>query len=169
MKYIEAMDEYTPVKGETSLFLAGGITGCDDWQARAAAMLGETDLVVLNPRRANFPMNDSNESERQIKWEHRHLKRASGILFWFPKQTLCPITLFEYGRWIAAHKLIVDGAEPLQIIPKPLFVGCDMEYARSNDLWVQSKLERPKLLLHYSLERVIQEVRNWADAKTNPN
>ena len=45
MKYIEAPAEYHP-DGMPSTFLAGGITACDDWQARMAAMLSPVAASV---------------------------------------------------------------------------------------------------------------------------
>ncbi len=41
-----------------SLFLAGGITGCPDWQRQLRDKLADTPLTLLNPRRANFPIDD---------------------------------------------------------------------------------------------------------------
>ncbi|CED92441.1 hypothetical protein [Actinomyces succiniciruminis] len=40
--------------GHPQIFLAGGITGCPDWQADAIQMLtelGPDNLVIANPRR----------------------------------------------------------------------------------------------------------------------
>lgn len=75
MRYGEAPDEHEGPG--PSVFLAGGISGCDDWQARAAAMLAGSALVVLNPRWKNFPMDDPTVAEAQIAWEFRHLRRAA--------------------------------------------------------------------------------------------
>src|SRR3954464_2254024 len=97
MRYIEApaeWDGYGP-----SVFLAGGITDCPDWQTEMVELLADTELNVLNPRRANFPIKDPGAAEAQISWEHRYLRRAGMISFWFPKETLCPIVLYELGAW----------------------------------------------------------------------
>ncbi len=56
------------------------------------------DLVVFNPRRRNFPMNDPNASYQQILWEHEHLRQATAIWFWFPKETLCAIAPLRTGE-----------------------------------------------------------------------
>ncbi len=50
------------------------------------------------------------------RWEHDHLRRAKAIMFWFPSETLCPITLYELGAWTilarqTGTKLFV-GADP---------------------------------------------------------
>src|SRR5262245_39813726 len=78
-----------------SLFLAGGITGCPDWQAETISLFADLPLVLLNPRRRDFPINDPSAGPSQIEWEHRHLRRADAVLFWFPRETLCPIALYE--------------------------------------------------------------------------
>lgn len=105
-----------------SLFLAGGISGCSDWQASVAEAFASLcpDLVLLNPRRKNFNVSDDSESVKQIHWEFEHLRKASAILFWFPHETLCPITLFELGQWS-----VLAG-----VLGKRLFVGCDPKYLR---------------------------------------
>ena len=159
MKYVEAFSmtvasHYTPQQGEISLFLAGGITGCFDWQKEAVKLLdavqtgffgpNKEDLVVLNPRREHWPMNDPAASEKQIEWEFEHLQKATMILFWFPPETLCPITLFEYGKWLVKNK--------------PIFVGCDPEYKRLEDVKTQTRLERPYMKVHTSLQAVIDNV-----------
>lgn len=131
-----------------SLFLAGGISHCHDWQREMSARLADTDLTLYNPRRDNFPMNDPEAAREQIEWEHRHLRRAEAILFWFPPETLCPITLFELGAW--SHST------------KPLFVGVHPEYQRRTDIEIQLHLSRPEVQIVYSLDALADQVRNFA-------
>ena len=51
-----------------SLFLAGGITDCPDWQDEAIAMLRGSPLTVVNPRRPDWPEDDQDgEISRQIR------------------------------------------------------------------------------------------------------
>jgi len=90
MKYIESPTEYFCAGTDTTLFLAGGITGCPNWQTEVVAKLTPTDLTLLSPRRANFDVSNPNIAVEQIEWEHRHLGRSDAILFWFPCETLCP-------------------------------------------------------------------------------
>lgn len=152
MKYVEAFSlehssHYKPdaqsafdAQSEVSLFLGGGITGCEDWQAEMCHLLRDTDLVVINPRRKDWPINDPEASTKQIEWEYDHLQKAHMIMFWFSPETLCPITLFEYGKWIVRNK--------------PLFVGCHPEYKRKLDVEVQTKFERPFQKVFTSIEEV---------------
>lgn len=155
MKYVEAfsMEHAAQYRGgplgnikpgEVSLFLGGGITGCFDWQAEVARLLQKTDLVVINPRRKHWPMNDPAATEKQIEWEYEHLQTANMIMFWFASETLCPITLFEYGKWLVRNK--------------PLFVGCDPEYKRIEDVKIQTALERPFQKVFTDIEAVVGSV-----------
>ncbi|WP_427917161.1 nucleoside 2-deoxyribosyltransferase domain-containing protein [Streptomyces sp. cg40] len=81
LRYIEAPAHYD---GEAaSLFLAGGITGCPDWQRRAVLQLDAigSPAVVLNPRRAAFPVGQAQAAREQTVWEYEHLCIADVILF----------------------------------------------------------------------------------------
>ena len=145
MRYVEAPTEYTGAA--LSVFLAGGITGCGNWQRELADALRDTDLVVLNPRRERFPINDPGASEAQIRWEFEHLRRATARLFWFPSATLCPIALFELGAWSRGRE--------------PLFVGVDPLYARRADVETQLQLARPDVQVVYSTRDLVAQVREW--------
>ncbi len=130
MQYIEAVDLVEPKY--PSIFLAGGITGCPDWQRIIKRQLISLEnITIINPRRIDFPMGDPAAGVRQIEWEHDALSKADSIVFWFPKETLCPITLFELGSWAKS--------------PKPLIVGVHEEYMRRLDVEVQMRLARPGL------------------------
>ena len=84
MKYIEAPENFEPDKNEMSIFLAGGISDCSNWQEEMKNYLSDTGLVILNPRRDNFPIHIPAEARKQIEWEYNHLRKASMISFWFP-------------------------------------------------------------------------------------
>jgi hypothetical protein len=144
-KYIEALEEFDG--DETSLFLAGGITGCSDWQEYAGMSLSQLPIVILNPRRAHFPIDNPAAAAAQIEWEHRHLHKASAILFWFPSETLCPITLYELGAW--------------SMTDKPLFVGTHPEYRRRGDVVIQTRLARPDIQIVDTLDELLARVRVW--------
>lgn len=149
MKYIEAPAEY--LGNERSLFLAGGITGCPDWQAELTDLLKNEDIVLLNPRRTNFPMDDANAAKEQIEWEHRHFRRSTAVSFWFTKETLCPITLYELG---------VNVMRDI-----PLFVGVHPKYARRQDIEIQIRLERPELEIVYNLNSLAGKIKEWVRTK----
>lgn len=140
MYYLEAPEQLERALGYTSLFLAGGITNCPDWQQHMVELLRDTDLIVLNPRRANFPIGDPGAAKQQITWEHNHLRKATMILFWFACETLCPIVLYELGAW--------------SMTDKPIFVGVHPEYKRRQDVEIQTRLARPDVEIVYSLENL---------------
>ena len=148
MEYVEALTEYQPDATGRSLFLAGGITGSLDWQAVVCQQLADTALVLLNPRRVAFPIHDPAAAEQQIIWEYRHLRRATAVLFWFPAETLCPITLYELGAW--------------SMTTKPIFVGVHPAYQRRQDVAIQSRLSRPEIQVVDSLEALIAQARRFA-------
>ena len=132
-----------------SVFLAGGISDCHDWQVEMIAMLEKRGFQgnVINPRRANFDVSQVGIAEEQIRWEHKALKSSTAILFWFPPETLCPITLYELGAHSQRNV--------------PLFIGVHPEYKRKLDVEVQTKLCRPHERIYYSLEELADAVSGW--------
>src|SRR5262249_11911770 len=110
MNYIEAPHEFWG--SDVTVFLAGGISDCENWQRQVAEALQHVNVTLLNPRREAFPQGNEDENRQQIGWEHRYLKRADIVAFWFPPQTLCPIALFELGICCASQKQVIVGADP---------------------------------------------------------
>lgn len=135
-----------PDPGERAIFLAGGLMDVPDWQSGAAARLeAECDLTPIHPRRPSFTEADHIP---QIEWEFRHLMAADVLLFYFTKETLCPITLFEYGKWLSRGKR--------------LFVAIEDGYRRSTDVVVQTRLERPSQRIWGDLDGAIDEAVTWS-------
>lgn len=137
MKYIESPQKIPSKRDVEMMFMAGGITGCPDWQKDMVRMLGDTGLALLNPRRADFPIGDPGAAREQITWEYRALREAEAILFWFPKETICPIVLYELGAW--------------SMTEKPVYVGVHPEYQRRQDVEIQTRLVRPDVKIFYSV------------------
>jgi hypothetical protein len=150
-RYVEAPDEYDGPG--PSLFLAGGISGTFDWQTDVVQRLGDLPLVLLNPRRRTFPMDDPSAAEGQIAWEFRHLRRATAVLFWFPPETLCPIALFELG----GRTLVPEQA---------LFVGTHPDYQRRLDVEIQLRLARPEVAVAADTAALAGQVRTWFAARS---
>lgn len=147
MNYIESPESPIIMSHLGSIFLAGGITNCPDWQQDMRELLKNTNLALLNPRRANFPIHDPGAAKAQITWEHSHLRRANAILFWFPHETLCPIVLYELGAWSMGLKQI--------------FVGVHPEYQRRQDVEIQTLLAKPNIKIVYSLKDLAGQVIEW--------
>jgi hypothetical protein len=152
--YIEALTAYDG-RGP-SLFLAGGISGTLDWQADVVARLADLPLVLLNPRRRDFPINDPTAAPAQIEWEFHHLKRATAVLFWFPPETLCPIALYELG----GRSLVRQ---------QPLFVGTHPDYQRRLDVEVQLRLARPDVAVVSDTRTLAEQVRTWVASLGEPH
>ena len=150
--YFECPDVYNGICA--SIFLAGGITGCPDWQASMKNYIATEcpGLNVLNPRRASFDVKDQSAHKEQITWEFNALNQATAILFWFPCETVCPITLYELGVWAVKHN--TKGAK--------IMVGCHRDYVRRTDVKTQLSLEiSSDFVVHDSLEDLFGEVRTW--------
>ena len=145
MKYIECPQVYDG--NEVSLFMAGGISGCKIWQNELVKLLEDTSLVLINPRRENFDVTDTDIEKKQIAWEFEHLQKASAVSFWFPPETVCPITLYELGK--------------ISQTDKPLFIGIDRDYMRINDIYIQTKLIRPAVEVVYSLNGLAEQIKSW--------
>ncbi|WP_188193156.1 nucleoside 2-deoxyribosyltransferase domain-containing protein [Nonomuraea sp. SYSU D8015] len=147
--YFEAPDPYEPAPGDPpAVFLAGGITGVEDWQRRAAAALGPLGVIVLNPRRREFPIGDPAQTPVQITWEHRHL-HLPGVLtmFWFPAgDSVQPIAMLELGA-------------ALDNPARRMVVGADPGYPRVEDVRWQTRLARPDEAVHSTLDDTLAAVR----------
>jgi hypothetical protein len=127
-----------------SVFLAGGISNCPDWQNEVTTALDEFPVTIFNPRRGVFP-DELTAEEEQIRWEFEGLRSANLIAFWFPKETLNPITLFEFGAAMERSS--------------PIIVGIDPKYARKVDLEIQIKLRRPDIHIVCSLAEFVQAIK----------
>lgn len=155
MRIVEAPEKYRPEKGvfpvlpnSKTVFLAGGITNCWNWQNDALYLFSQSklsdDYVIFNPRREDFPIDDPNAAEEQITWEHNALRFCQVIMFWFPHETLCPIVLYELGAW--------------SMTGKPIYVGAHHEYQRLQDVKIQTKLARPEVKIIMSLDGLVDAV-----------
>jgi len=146
MNYIEAPN-YNYNKNQKSLFLAGSITDCPDcpnWQQEVINKLRPLDINIFNPRRANFPIKDPNAALEQIKWEFNMLRNADIISFWFSKETLGPIVLYELG----AHSMT----------NKPIIIGIDPDYKRKQDVVIQTLLIRPEIQITFNFDTFINNI-----------
>lgn len=143
MKVITAPQE---IPDHAELFLAGGISNCPDWQQEMIELLETTPGVLLNPRRSGVLIPE--EAVNQITWEVNAFTHVNVVSFWFPSETLCPITLFELGRFA--------NDESIQ-----LFVGVHPDYQRRLDIEVQLGLLRPDVKIVYSVEDLATQVSNF--------
>jgi hypothetical protein len=151
---ISSLDSHEEKKSvEMKIFLAGGISNCPDWQSDMIKKFKESKhekfLTLFNPRRSHINLKDETISQQQIKWEYEYLNKSDIILFWFPKESVCPISLFELGRWTGKQEKIV-------------LVGVHPDYSRKIDIVEQMKLVRSDMQIVYSLDNLFQQTYNAA-------
>jgi len=142
--YIEALNTVDELYGN-SIFLAGGITGCVDWQKIAKEYLMKSNYdFIVNPRRENFDVTDETQTPKQILWEAKHLSECTDVMFWFSSETVQPITLFELGVWC--------------IKKENLIIGCDPEYSRRFDVITQLGIYRPDIKVWDNLDDMMEHI-----------
>lgn len=107
-----------------------GVSNCPDWQSEIVDLFDHSIYDVVNPRRIGGFDRTGATAEQQITWEHQALTLVDNCVFWFPCETLCPISLFELG-------VMLERASKHSV---KLVVGWHEQYQRAFDLQVQIKL-----------------------------
>lgn len=136
MKVITAVESYHPNDEEVCVFLAGGITKCPDWQKAVISELEKHELpklVVFNPRRENFPIDNPNASQEQIEWEFHWLERMDIFSMYFSAgESVQPICMYELGRNLFAmvHRGCLDRC----------VISVEKGYKREQDVVIQTRL-----------------------------
>jgi len=112
-QYIECPE----IWGSPSLFMGGGISGCPDRQQKLVRELKDVNLVLVNPRRTVFDVQNGADTRLQIRWEYLVLRRCDGILFWFPCESICPIVLFELGSHLMVPRSNNPSSHGAKVLP----------------------------------------------------
>ena len=142
MKVITAIEKYDVKPDEVSVFLAGGITNCPDWQKDIINKI-QTDytnlddkLVIFNPRRENFPIGDKSSSYKQIEWEFNALEKADIFSMYFTSGISDqPICMYELGRYISRMQAKYPVDWKYRII-----ISVEDGYKRKEDVLIQTRL-----------------------------
>lgn len=138
-----------------SVFLAGGITNCPNWQKEVIEGLSNTDLTVLNPRRDHFPIHDPYAANDQITWEFEALEKCDIFSMYFADaDSDQPICMYELGRNIARMQMRFPNTWMYRIV-----ITADQNYRRFNDVEIQTKLATDNKiyvgsLLDYHISRI---------------
>jgi len=112
MKVITAPEYYVPTREEITIFLAGGITDCENWQKEVIDYLKSlpeenTDkLVIFNPRRDKWPKSsDTEEIRRQINWEADYIRHADIFSMYFTNTEKSDLQFCFYvlGRYAGVY------------------------------------------------------------------
>lgn len=151
MKVITAPEVYKLQDGEVSVFLAGGITNCSNWQEKVITKLeselcGSTydNLVIFNPRRENFPIHIPSAADEQIEWEFTQLNKMDIFSMYFcESDSDQPICMYELGRYISEmqKRFPIDWKDRI-------IISVENGYKRINDVLVQSSLACGKLSIN---------------------
>lgn len=141
---------------EISIFLAGGITGVENWQKKAIDVLMKEfkniPLIIFSPRRDNFPINDPNAALEQIKWEYEALEICDIFSMYFGSgNSDQPICMYEYGKHLQKYE---DGDYDYN----QFIVTAEKDYKRYQDVIIQTTLVDPLLKVNTSLDEHIQEI-----------
>lgn len=160
MRIITAPEPYKIYnKDEPTLFLAGGITNCPDWQKEIIEYLKDDDVTIFNPRRDNFSINDPNESYNQIMWEYKAIQTASIFSMWFcNSKSDQPICMYELGKELQRRN-------EYRSMRKNIVIGIEKGYRRENDVRIQSKLVIDEITIVDDfddyLERIQYLIQTW--------
>lgn len=140
MKVITAVENYEKQEGDIFCFLAGGITNCWEWQDAVIEALEKNyiarnakNLIILNPRRKNFPINDPNASDEQIAWEFNNLEQMDIFSMYFCGNTQSdqPICFYELGRNL--NRFATSGNDSIVIT-------VESDFKRVKDVEIQTNL-----------------------------
>lgn len=148
------------------LFLAGGISNCPDWQKELCDSLSqyEGECYIINPRRVGDLARTGEDAKIQIKWEIDMIHESSYFIFWFPEESICPITLFELGKiteMLAGDNFIYGETQ--------ICVGIHPNYQRKMDLEIQLPAILPEIEIVNSLEEIRQWIIELFDMKLKEN
>lgn len=141
MRIITAPEPYIPQEHDVTVFLAGGITNCPNWQSEVIKDLNVdykyTDTFVLfNPRRENFPIDDPSAADKQIEWEYKMLERCDIFSMYFSSgDSDQPICMYELGRNILRMQMKYPTDWKNRII-----ITVEDDYKRKQDVLIQTKL-----------------------------
>ena len=140
MKVITAPETYELSGDETGVFLAGGITDCDNWQSEVIDVLEDhlfySEPVIFNPRRENFPINDKSAARAQIEWEYAALERCGIFSMYFCSgRSDQPICMYELGRNILRMQMRFPSDWQDRIV-----ISVENGYRRKQDVLIQVDL-----------------------------
>lgn len=100
--------------GRPRVFLGGSIDmgTAPDWQKQVIAQLSATNVVVLNPRRADWsasirPDADDPQFREQVEWELGALEAADVIVLHLASGFRSPVALLELGLHARSGRILL--------------------------------------------------------------
>ena len=127
----------------SSVFLAGGITGCKNWQSEVIKELEFEDISIFNPRQTNFNIHDKSASVKQIFWEFERLEQMEIFSIYFCESNSDqPICMYELGRNI----LRMQNRFPFDWQNR-IIISVEENYKRKQDVIIQTLLCAPTIFV----------------------
>lgn len=119
-----------------SVFLAGGITNCKEWQKAVIEELKFEDISFFNPRQEHFDVSDKDASYKQIVWEFERLEKMDIFSMYFCNDNSDqPICMYELGRNIVC----IQNRFPNDW-EKRIVISVEDGYKRKADVIIQTAL-----------------------------
>ena len=120
----------------TSVFLAGGITNCKEWQKEVIEYLEFDDISFFNPRQEHFDVSNKNASYEQILWEFERIEMADIFSMYFCNDNSDqPICMYELGRNIVRMQNRFPSDWEKRIV-----ISVENGYKRKDDVLIQTQL-----------------------------
>lgn len=126
------------------VFLAGGITNCEEWQKIVINYFKENwkherGIIFLNPRRDSFDVTNPNATREQIEWEFKYLNTPCVLfsMYFSNSASPQPICFYEMGRALA-KEFNVDAFTGLR--ENDVFVATHKDFHRKADVLIQGEL-----------------------------
>ena len=148
MKIVTAPDQYKIQDSDICCFLAGGISLCKEWQKEVIDHLIKLNLrhkmhnlVIFNPRRKDFSMDDSYAEDEQIEWEFEYLNKMDIFSMYFCKSDSDqPICLYELGRYL---EVMMNNYLEDHLLDR-IIISVESGYKRERDVILQTNLALEK-------------------------
>ncbi len=176
MRVITAPERYEPSDKDITVFLAGGIVNCKNWQKQVIDTLYndqyyENDLglfVLFNPRRDNFPIHDKSAAIQQIAWEFDMIEKCNIFSMYFSSgESDQPICMYELGRNILRMQMKYPADWQDRII-----ISIEDGYKRKQDVLIQTGLATkdkvfvntqisPEICLRYHVENITRAFKKF--------
>ena len=122
-----------------SVFLAGGITNCKEWQKEVIENLKYEeykDVSLFNPRQEHFDVSDKSASYKQILWEFERLEKMDIFSIYFCNNNSDqPICMYELGRNIVRMQNRFPSDWEKRIV-----ISVEDGYRRKADVLIQTEL-----------------------------
>ena len=103
------------LKGAVSVFLAGGISGCPNWQKEVIEHLGDypdtDDLIVFNPRGDIFEKDEIDKDDLYVqwRWENYFLKNIDIFSIYFCEGKSQSFSMYELGKFFGVKVISRNG------------------------------------------------------------